>query len=377
MSFERSIRKQGSDLLALCHLRWNWVFQRPQHLMRRAARSRRVFVLEEPIVGAHDAEMRMVTAERNLCVVTPYLPHGLSASRSVEVQRALLDEWIEDVDLSLGTLWYYTPMALPVTAHLEAETVIYDCMDELSAFAGAPDALQVLERQLMQRSHAVFTGGVSLYEAKCAFHPNVHAMPSCVEADHFRTARSFTSEPASQQHIGTPRLGFCGVIDERLDLELVRGIAEARPDWNLVFVGPVTKIDEATLPTAPNIHYLGSQAYDSLPHFMSGWSVGLLPFALNKATEFISPTKTPEYLAAGLQVVSTPIRDVVRSWGESGFVRIAGTVETFIDSIAAALRQQDNAARLKRVDRTLALHSWDATWQRMQDIMHVARVHAA
>ena len=106
-----------------------------------------------------------------------------------------------------------------------------------------------------------------------------------------------------------------------MDFELLSGVARARPGWSFVMLGPVVKIDEESLPRAANIHYLGSKSYAELPRYASGWDVALLPFARNESTEFISPTKTPEYLAAGLPVVSTSIRDVVRPYQELGLVQ--------------------------------------------------------
>jgi len=357
-----------SDLVCFSHLRWSWVYQRPQHLMSRAARDRRVFMFEEPIEGAERPSLSISHPLHNVSVATPHLPRGMPAAERYTVQREMLDEWLGREGVRDFTLWFYTPMALPLTMHLDAECVVYDCMDELSAFAGAPPELRALEQQLFTRSDIVFTGGHSLYEAKRRFHSQVHAIPSSVDVEHFALARSPIGEPADQAHLPRPRLGYCGVIDERLDLDLVREVAGARPDWHLVFVGPVTKIDPDSLPRADNIHYLGGRAYHELPEYLSGWDVALLPFAHNESTRFISPTKTPEYLAAGLEVVSTSVRDVVRMFGESGFVEIADGAEDFIAAIETCLTRKD-PQRQHRVDRYLAMQSWDRTWARMQALM--------
>ena len=250
----------------------------------------------------------------------------------------LLDDFIETEAIRDYVLWYYTPMALALTRHLSPLAVVYDCMDELSAFQGAPATLREHERELMQRASLVLTGGRSLYEAKRHQHHNIHALPSSVDVAHFARARSIAIDPRDQAGIPHPRLGFFGVIDERLDIALVDGVAAARPDWHLVMIGPVVKIDPASLPRRPNIHYLGSKPYGELPHYLAGWDVALLPFARNEATRFISPTKTPEYMAAGKPVVSTSIQDVVRPYGEQGLVRIADDVPAFVD---ACLRGDD------------------------------------
>jgi glycosyltransferase involved in cell wall biosynthesis len=253
---------------------------------------------------------------------------------------------------------------MPFSRHLDRAVTVYDCMDELSAFAGAPQGLRDAERALMGAADVVFTGGHSLYEAKRSLHPNVHPLPSSVDVAHFARARRVSREPGDQAAIPAPRLGFFGVIDERFDRELIDAVAAARPDWNFVLIGPVVKIDPAMLPRRANIHYLGSKAYRELPDYMAGWKVALLPFARNASTRYISPTKTPEYLAAGLPVVSTSIRDVVRPYGDRGLVRIADTPEAFVVAIDAAMRE-DAGVRLEAVDAFLSQASWEMTWTRM------------
>jgi UDP-galactopyranose mutase len=268
-------------------------------------------------------------------------------------------------------LWYYTPMALLFTNHLRPRAVVYDCMDELSAFKNAPPTLRALETELMERAAVVFTGGRSLYEAKRHQHGNMHAFPSSVDVEHFRAARQVTREPADQQGIPGPRLGFFGVIDERMDLSLIAGVADERPQWQLVMLGPVVKIETALLPARPNIHYLGGKSYGELPQYIAGWDVALLPFARNEATRFISPTKTPEYMAAGKPIVSTSIADVVRPYGERGLVRIADDVGAFVTGCEAAMRE-DSAARVRIFDRYLKRLSWDTTWSRMSALINEA-----
>jgi len=259
-------------------------------------------------------------------------------------------------------------MALGFTNHLEPNVVVYDCMDELSAFANAPPRLQEREKELFRRANVVFTGGHSLYEAKRQWHRNIHAMPSSVDVAHFARARlgidGDGAEPADQAGIGHPRLGFFGVMDERLDVNLVAAIAEARPDWQLVMLGPVVKIDESALPRKPNIHWLGMKKYDELPKYIAGSDVALLPFARNEATRFISPTKTPEYLAAGKPVVSTSIRDVVRPYGRQGLARIADDVPAFVEACAAAMNEE-SGPRITQADAFLRHTSWDGTWRRI------------
>lgn len=264
-------------------------------------------------------------------------------------------------------------MAVSFTNHLKPLAVVYDCMDELSAFQGAHPQLKANESALLNRANVVFTGGHSLYEAKQHQHHNIHAFPSSIEKEHFATARYFVEEPADQKDIPHPRLGFFGVIDERMDIELLRQIAEAKPDWHLVIIGPVVKIDRAILPNNPNIHYLGGKSYQQLPEYLAGWDIAMLPFAINESTKFISPTKTPEYLAAGKPVISTPIRDVVRPYGEKGLVRIASNASEFVACAEEILTESaDSMSWLNEVDEFLADNSWDNTWEEMLGLIESA-----
>jgi glycosyltransferase involved in cell wall biosynthesis len=357
-------------VLCFSHLRWGFVFQRPNHLMMRAARSRRVFYIEEPVFDAELAQLHTEEVAPSLVRVVPRLPqHEPDPEARV---HALLRELCERERVEHAIHWYYTPMMLAVSAGLPRDLVVYDCMDELANFLFAPPELQARERELLRLADIVFTGGRALYEAKRSLHRNVHAMPSSVDVAHFRRARSVLAEPADQAAIAHPRLGYCGVVDERMDLELITGIAQRRPAWQLVMLGPVVKIDPAQLPRLPNIHYLGLKTYDELPPYLSGWDAALLPFALNDATHFISPTKTPEYLAAGKPVVSTPIRDVVEPYGRLGVVHIAAGHAAFIAAIERALAERNLELDARR-DALLAEMSWDATWQRMLDQVEQAQ----
>jgi UDP-galactopyranose mutase len=261
--------------------------------------------------------------------------------------------------------WYYTPMSLAVTDHFNPTVIVYDCMDELSAFKFAPQSLKDREQELFTKADLVFTGGYSLYEAKKHKHPDVHAFPSSIDFEHFNKARQYNADPVDQAPIPHPRIGFFGVIDERMDLELVEAVARRKPEWSFIMIGPVVKVDQNMLPKLPNIHYLGMKAYGDLPSYISGWDVAMMPFAHNESTRYISPTKTPEYLAAGKPVVSTPIIDVLRQYGRYGLVNIAGTVDEFIRVTSLELETHDREEWLEHVDELLSQNSWDKTWQRM------------
>jgi UDP-galactopyranose mutase len=357
------------DLVCLSHLRWNFVFQRPQHLMVRFARDRRVFFVEEPIYDA-DAPRLEIHVSHAVTVVVPHLPPTANGD-ALDQQRALIRGLFVSRQIRTPLLWLYTPLAWPIVEGVPASAVVYDCMDDLSGFAGASPELCDRERALLAEADVVFTGGYSLFEAKCSAHANVHAMPSSVDVSHFERARTWRLQPADQRAIASPRIGFCGVIDERMNLDLVRDVAAARPEWQVVMIGPVVKISEASLPRAANIHYLGMKPYAQLPAYFAGWSAAMLPFAHNAATRYISPTKTPEYLAAGCPVVSTSIRDVVRPYGEGGMAGIADSPAEFVEALELALTPAGRE-QVARADALLRTMSWDRTWTRMHALVLAA-----
>jgi UDP-galactopyranose mutase len=360
------------DLLCFSHLRWNFVFQRPQHLMSRFGRERRVFYVEEPIFeNALDTPYweERICAQSGVHILVPHLPEARHQNSNL-LLRQLVFELIESRKISQPLLWFYTAMALEfVPEEIESSLVIYDCMDELSAFQNAPAAMRNNENRMFTLADLVFTGGFSLFEAKRERHARVFPFPSGVDLAHFSQSRRLTGEGGLQRDIPQPRIGFAGVIDERMDLPLLAEIAQLRPHWQLVMVGPVVKIDPATLPNQPSIHWLGMQDYAGLPQLFAGWDVAMMPFALNESTRFISPTKTPEYLAAGLPVVSTPIRDVVHPYETMGLARIAASAADFVHEIEEALLDGKSADRQKRADEFLKSRSWDETWHRMNELI--------
>ena len=355
-------------ILCFSHLRWDFVFQRPQHLMTRFAATRPVFYIEEPVGADPEEAARLETRSdvSGVVIVTPRLPDGLDEATRDDVLAGLLGDMLAERDLRRPVLWYYTPMMLPFSRRIEPAAVVYDCMDELANFRFAPAALRSLEQELMATADVMFTGGYSLYEAKQKLHANIHPFPSSVDRAHFLQARTLSVAKTS-----TPTLGFYGVIDERMDLDLIAALADARPDWSIVLVGPVVKISQDDLPRRPNIAYPGPTNYDDLPGWLATWDVALMPFAINESTQFISPTKTPEYLAAGKPVVSTPIRDVVRHYGDLAAVCIADTPGAFIAACEAALGLASDPAGpwLEAADAALADLSWDQTHIRMNALI--------
>ncbi len=365
---------RAPTLICFSHLRWDFVFQRPQHLMSRFGRDMAVIYWEEPVeIASNDTAYLKVhdsDDDRNVRLIVPHLPQGMPEDAREAALARLLDAHLASIKGPL-IAWYYTPMMLPFSKHITPDVTVYDAMDELSKFKFAPEHLLGFEQELIDRADIVFTGGSSLFEAKKDRHPNVHCFPSSVDRAHFAKARGGLFDPADQEDLPRPRLGFYGVIDERFDTELLDRVAEMRPDWSFVMVGPVVKISEDDLPKRPNIHYLGSKTYRQLPAYLSGWDVALMPFAMNESTEFISPTKTPEYLAGGKPVVSTPIKDVVRHYGQLQGVEIASTADEFVSACDRALKLSSVSESdwLAEADLMLSATSWDTTQARMAGLI--------
>ncbi|MGK2910124.1 MAG: UDP-galactopyranose mutase [Sphingobium sp.] len=336
--------------------------------MSRFARHGRVMFWEEPVyieglAGPYLYQKQC--AATGVVVLTPHMPADRDVASETHILRGLIDGFVADSAEPL-VRWYYTPMMLPFSDHVTADCVVYDCMDELSNFRNAPSELLPLEQRLLDEADVVFTGGHSIYEAKRHRHANIHPFPSSVDVAHFGIAREEGDIPPDMQDISGPRLGFYGVVDERMDLDLLASVADARPDWSLVIVGPVVKISHNDLPQRANLHFLGSKSYAELPAYLRSWDVALMPFAINEATRFISPTKTPEYLAAGRPVVSTPITDVVRHYGAVKAVHIADTPDSFVEACEAALQQAHQPEHwLPQVDEVLRDNSWDHVFRSM------------
>lgn len=353
-------------LICLSHLRWKGVWQRPQHLMSRAGRNYDVVFFEEPV--AHGKGPNWLRIERvldHVSIATPYVDKDLSLAKLIDVQRQFIETLTKDRKGEQTIAWYYTPMAYSFAGSVPFDATLYDCMDELSCFKNAPNQIAAKERELLAEADLVFAGGRSLYDAKRRLHDNVHLFPSSVDVAHFLPARAPGLEPEDQAALGKPRIGYYAVIDERFDIPFFRKVAQLRPDWTFVVIGPVAKISEEDLPHEDNIEWLGMRDYRDLPSYMRGWDAVLMPFALNESTRYISPTKTPEFLAAGLPVVSTPVADVVSEYGSSGLVEIAATAEEAVAKLDVVMRRE-RTAWLERVDAHLQRSSWSETWQKME-----------
>jgi len=377
-------------ILCFSHLRWDFVWQRPQHLMSRFARDRRVYFIEEPIfeadagVAPDGAVLRLDRAPTGAPPASP--TNGVTVVRPVcrdpgpgggpeldRVYARLIAELVEADDLTDPVAWFYTPMLLPGIDLLGDVKVVYDAMDELTLFRFAPDGLAGREEQLLRRAAVTFAGGASLGEAKARRHPRVRTFPSGVDADHYRLALDpLLPLPADLHSLPEPRVGYIGVIDERIDYELLREVATRRPAISWVMVGPVVKVSPDELPVVPNVAYLGQKTYAELPAYVRGFATCMMPFALNDATKFISPTKTLEYMAAHRPIVSTGVTDVVRLYGD--VVRVAPDAEAFVAQVDEALAEsrEARAARALREQSHLARNSWEKIALGMDSELHLA-----
>ncbi|MDQ6634900.1 MAG: glycosyltransferase [Gemmatimonadota bacterium] len=370
------------------HLRWDFVWQRPQQLLSRLGRTNRVLFVEEPVYlddyGLDDGADGLAAARLDLSVpqphvhrVVPVLPGSLRGhyDDSIVVIRELLHRQLDDG--VLGKLfrrpvqWFYTPMPAPaMIAAFGERAVVYDCMDELSKFRFAPTELTDRESYLMSKADVVFTGGYRLWESKAQHHGNVHFFGCGVDVAHFGSSMCDSVEvPTEIARLGRPVMGYYGVIDERIDYDLLRTLAESLPDTALVMVGPVVKVDPRELPQAPNIHWLGQRDYAALPAHVKGFDVCLMPFALNEATEYINPTKTLEYMAAGKPIVSTAISDVVHHFRP--VVAVAHSHAEFVSHVRSALEAPDEALIERGLEQARG-SSWECIVADMAKIMRAA-----
>jgi protoporphyrinogen oxidase/glycosyltransferase involved in cell wall biosynthesis len=358
-----------TTIVVFSHLRWDFVFQRPQHLLSRLAQHYPVLFVEEPVHDDGAPFMERSNPAPNVTVCRAHTP--IHAIGFHDDQLRLLQPMVAQLAPPGEQViaWFYTPMALPLLQALQPALVVYDCMDELASFKNPPKQLLQRESALLNIADMVFAGGPSLYEAKKNRHPNVHCFSSSVDVLHFQQALDRTRVHPQQQEIAHPRLGFYGVLDERFDPDLVGEIADAHPEWQVVLAGPVVKIDPERLPRRANIHYLGQQPYAALPDLLAGWDVCLMPFAINEATKFISPTKVLEYMAAQLPIVSTPIADVANPYGH--VVAIAHGARDFVAACEAALAQTPEQRQHMReaMKAVVAATSWDNTATRMHELL--------
>jgi glycosyltransferase involved in cell wall biosynthesis len=349
------------DMVVFSHLRWEFVFQRPQHIITRLASARKVLFVEEPIAFSPGEEntANLLHVHENITVLQPRVNNIAS------IEKILKKQLIEKPQL---TAWFYSPAFIPLLDKFRFKTIIYDCMDELSLFRGADPLLIDQEKHLLSKAHIVFTGGKSLYEAKQAVHRNVYCFPSSVEQAHFRKALNGIAVPKDILNLKGTVIGYYGVIDERIDALLLEQMASQNPGDSFVMIGPLAKISRKDLPRKENIHYLGMRSYEVLPNYLKGFDIAMMPFAMNDATKFISPTKTLEYMAAGKPIISTPVYDVVRDY--SNHVNIIHDAHEFMEAKKGILEKiQAGTYNPDKYNDILHTTSWDDTVKCMEKLI--------
>jgi glycosyltransferase involved in cell wall biosynthesis len=345
------------DIVVMCHLRWEFVFQRPQHIISRLSKDHKILFIEEPV--------KKETKGHSLKIINGNLHVLQPNTESIAEIATILPDFLRNTKVPIG--WFYSASFIPLLEKLNFDHVIYDCMDELSLFKGAPQYLIEQEKYLLAHTDIVFTGGKSLYESKKQIHNNVYCFPSSVDEDHFSTAKNGIPIPEDISNIKGPIAGYFGVIDERLDLDLLNSAALQNPDVSFVMIGPVVKITEEELPKAPNIHYLGMKPYKILPNYLKAFDIAMMPFALNDATKFISPTKTLEYMAAGKPIISTKIKDVIRDY--SHCIKLVSNAGEFTEHLLDLLSKREERSLQKSYSEVLEKTSWSNTVKSMADII--------
>ncbi len=350
--------KNEYDMVVFCHLRWDFVYQRPQHIISRMAKDRKILMIEEPWYRPEEKESRLIKVNDNLHVLQPNV-------HTIEEIESILPQYISSKNINTG--WFYSASFVPLLTSFEFNTIVYDCMDELSLFKGAPEKLIEQEKYLVAHADVVFTGGKSLYESKSQLHGNAHCFPSSVDQEHFEKALNGVAIPDDIATIPGPIVGYFGVIDERLDLNLLNEIAQQKPDVSFVMIGPLAKIGEHDLPRPKNIHYLGMKDYKELPGYLKAFSIAMMPFALNDATKYISPTKTLEYMAAGKPIISTAITDVVRDYKDC--VKIIHSADEFAHAIDDILADTPDVFMKYEYTEILKNTSWDSTVEKMKTLI--------
>lgn len=350
------------DMIVFSHLRWDFVYQRPQHLISRIAKHYKILFVEEPIPTKNSDEngLDLEFISPNLSVVKPRV------SSILQIPKILRRLNIEEIKIA----WFYSPAFMEVLHCIPAQHVVYDCMDELSLFKGAPLIIKEQEEELIKIADLIMTGGVSLYEEKSKYSPYVYCFPSSVDYQHFSKSKKDLKIPEDIQSIEKPIIGYIGVIDERIDMDLLKQTAELLPHHHFVMIGPVVKIDKKDLAQAENIHYLGMKSYDVLPNYLKAFDIAMMPFSLNDATKFISPTKTLEYMAADLPIISTAIKDVVRTYKDC--VQIIHSPQSFKQAIENHF-STENSNFKDKYKEILQKTSWDNTASEMLNLLKIMK----
>lgn len=380
--------REEFPIIVHSHLAWDWVWQRPQQFHSRLSQRHNILFVEGPVpaenVTAASLILREIPHYPNIVVLQMQVPRARWTNGAwVDKERRRLVQSVLAGPLGLNFVdpvqWFYDPMAVTAFAgHLDEQAIVYDCMDQLSQFRGAPPELVRRERELLAVADVVFAGGPKIATAKRSYNSNCYSFGCGVDIRHFGKARrASTALPKDVAHLTGPILGYFGVVDERIDYDLLATLADYDPEWNVVIVGPWTKVERDQFPARPNLHWLGGRAYALLPAYVRAFDVCLMPFAINAATEFINPTKALEYMATGRPIVSTAVADVVLQFGD--VIHLAASPEEFVEHCGRALRRTDTP-RIRRGLRLARQNSWESIVEQLEkhvdDVLRTKRALA-
>ena len=358
-------------------------------IMKILARSNRVLWvnsigLRRPEATAHDASRIMAKVKKfcrgavpitpNLHVLTPLAIPFHDVPGVPTANAWLLSRYIRHHARRLGMdrfqMWTFMPTTAPLVPYLKPDKLIYYCVDEWSAFTFLNSQLmEQMEQSLIRQSDLVIASAEKLYATKRHLNPETHLVSHGVDSEHFAKAQAASTEVAVElRQTKHPVIGFWGLIGEWIDLDLIRYMAERRPDWSIALIGKAD-VSCAVLKGLANVHLIGSRSYESLPRFAKGFAAAILPFKVNRLTENVNPIKLREYLAAGLPVVSTALPEVKQY---DGVVRIGHTRDEFVEQVAAAVREAGPAAVRKRMD-AVSHESWDARVEHISRLVEQCR----
>jgi glycosyltransferase involved in cell wall biosynthesis len=309
----------------------------------------------------------------NLWVYTPLvlpLPHNrLAAALNRWILRTSVKLQRRKLGMDQFQLWTFLPNANQYFGKMGESLSVYYCSDDWSKFKHLNGAeIATAEQDLLRKVDLVFATAQSLVDSRIGVNPETHLARHGVDKEFFATALlPVTAIPPDIASIPQPIIGFFGLLQEWVDLELLEQLAARHPNWSIVLIGSAV-VDVSSLKKYPNVHLLGQRSYAQLPGYCKAFSVGLIPFKLNELVRHVNPLKLREYLAAGLPVVSTVLPEVQKY---SEFCVAAKTPDEFEQAVAQAIAADSAEMRQKR-SASVEPESWRA---RVADVTsHVMRV---
>ena len=358
--FQHQTQPVEFDIIIFSHLRWDFVLQRPQHIASRLAHHMKILFVEEPIPYNKEEEgtARLRQVNEHITVMQPRV-------QEIKDIEQLLKFMVRQKTVPIG--WFYSSDFSPLLRSLHFRKIVYDCMSDHEP---RPDAD---EPAMLAEADIVFTDSKALFESRIRVHPNVHCFPSSVEHGHFRKALKNIAVPGDIAELKKPVVGYCGVIDGRLDMDLLDKVAEQSPETTFVLIGPLVNMPESKLPKRSNVHYLGMKPYHLLPGYLKGIDIAMIPFDIKGAHKLSGPTETLEYMAAGKPIISTPIWDVVRDY--RNHINIVNNVDEFCAARDAIIKQLESQVyNHEKYNDILHTSSWEDTVKRMEKLIQALHV---